>query len=147
MSDTDFDLASVDALDEGKLAIRHPKTQKPTTWVWTFYGPAHPETVAIADKASREALRKAAEQRQARANGLPVDDDERTLESIRTENVDSIVARTKSFTPVSINGEVVEFSQAKARELLLDRRKGWLMAQVMTYLGSEANFIQPSAVG
>ena len=142
----DFDLASVDAQDEAQLAIRHPKTNKPTSWIWTFYGPAHPATVALADRVSKDALRRLAEQRSARINGKPwTDDDDKTMDQIRVENVETIVARTREFSPVKLDGNLIEFSAATARELLLDRRKAWLIGQVMEFLSSEANFILPSA--
>lgn len=144
----EFDLASVDALDEASLNIRHPKTRAPTGWVWTFYGPAHPSTLSIAEKTGREALRRANEIRVARINGREwTEDEERSLDQIRAENVDAIVARTKAFTPVRLEGELIEFSTEAVRRMLLDRRKGWLLADVMEFLASEASFIQPSAKG
>lgn len=142
----EFDLSSVDALDEASLNIRHPKSKKPTGWIWTFFGPAHPATLQVADKVGREALRRANEIRLARINGKEwTDDNERSLEQIRLENVEAIVARTKTFSPVRLEGKLIEFSSDNARELLLDRRKGWLLADVMEFLGSEQSFIQPSA--
>lgn len=141
----DIDIGALDALDEGRLVIRHPTTRAPLDWAWTFYGPAHPTTVALADRVSRAAMRKALERRQAMASGLQVKDDETSHDDIHRENVENIVARTKDFSPVKLNGELLEFSKEKAAELLLDRRKGWLIKQVMAYLGSEENFIQPSA--
>lgn len=141
-----FDLDHLDAKDESELVIRHPTTGEPTTWTWTFYGPAHPATVALADRVSKDALKKLAAQRQARINGKKYkDDDEQTLAQIRAENVDNIIARTKTFSPVKLGGTEIAFSPAAARELLLDRRKGWLLAQVMEFLADETSFIQPSA--
>jgi hypothetical protein len=143
---SDFDLTSLDAQDESQLAIRHPKTLAPTSWIWTFYGPAHPKTVALADRVSKDALKRAAAQRSARLNGKKVkDDDEQTPDEIRGENVDNILIRTAGFSPVSINGVEVTFSLAAAREMLLDRKKGWLLGQVMEFLSDEASFILPSA--
>lgn len=140
-----LDLASLDALDEAVLVIRHPTTDASTGWTWTFYGPAHPVTVELADRFSREALRKAAARRQAQANGRKWKEDEQTPDDLNRENVEGIVARTKGFSTIRLNGEDLAFSKEKATELLLDRRKGWLVKQVMEFLRAEENFIQPSA--
>lgn len=146
MPKDDFDFATLDAQDTAELVIRHPQTDELTTWVWTFYGPAHPSTVALADRVSKEALRKLNAQRLARLNGKKIkDDDAQSLDEIRSENVDNILVRTSGFSPVKIGAEVIEYSPASARELLSDRKKGWLLAQVMEFLASEASFINPSA--
>lgn len=145
MADDDFDLGSTDSLDEAELAIRHPATDEPTTWVWTFYGPGHAKTIELANRVSRTALRELQEQRQSRLNGKKVKVEEQTLDGIRSETVDNIIARTKTFTPVKLGAETITFSEDAARQLLLDRRKGWLYKQVTEYLGSDENFIQPSA--
>lgn len=145
MKDDVLDLASLDALDEAVLVIRHPTTDALTGWTWTFYGPAHPVTVDLADRFSREALRKAAARRQAQANGRKWKEDEQSPDDLNRENVEGIVARTKGFSTIKLNGEELVFSAEKATELLLDRRKGWLVKQVMEFLRAEENFIPPSA--
>jgi hypothetical protein len=142
---TDFDLSAIDAQDEGELVIRHPKTLEPTGWTWTFYGPGHAETIALSNRVAGAALKKAAARRQAQINGRKWKEDEESLDQLRTENVDNILARTKSFTPTRLNGELIEYSPNAARKLLLDRKKGWLLEQITEYLRDEANFIQPSA--
>jgi hypothetical protein len=142
---TDFDLGDLDARDEAELAIKHPSTGEVTTWVWTFYGPGHPRTIEIANKVGREALQKLAAQNQARVNGKKWKEEDQTLDQVRAENVDNILARTKSFTPVKLEGKTIEFSPDTAKSLLLDRKKGWLLVQVMEFLAEEASFMQPSA--
>jgi hypothetical protein len=142
---TDFDLSEVDAQDEGELVIKHPKTLEPTTWSWTFYGPGHATTTALANRVAGAALKKAAAKRQAQANGKKWKEDEESLDQIRVENIDNIVTRTKGFTPIKLDGQLIEFSADAAKRLLLDRRKGWLLEQITEYLRDEANFIQPSA--
>jgi len=142
---TDFDLSAVDARDEGDLVIKHPKTLEPTGWIWTFYGPGHPATIELSNRVAGAALKKAAARRQAQANGKKWKEDEESLEEIRAENVDNILQRTKGFTPIKLDGHMIEFSADAARKLLLDRKKGWLLEQIAEYLRDEANFIQPSA--
>jgi hypothetical protein len=141
----EFDLSAVDALDEGVLVIKHPKTLEPTGWIWTFYGPGHPVTIELSSRVAGAALKKAAARRQAQANGKKWKEDEESLEEIRAENVDNIVTRTKGFTPIKLDGQMIEFNADAARKLLLDRKKGWLLEQIAEYLRDEANFIQPSA--
>jgi hypothetical protein len=142
---TDFDLSAVDALDEGELVIKHPKTLEPTGWTWTFYGPGHATTIELSNRVAGAALKKAAARRQAQANGRKWKEDEESLDQIRVESVDNIVTRTKGFTPIKLDGQLIEFSADSARRLLLDRKKGWLLEQISDYLKDEANFIQPSA--
>jgi len=142
---SDFDLSAVDAQDEGDLVIKHPITLEPTGWIWTFYGPGHPATIELANRVAGAALKKAAARRQAQANGRKWKEDEQSLDQVRAENVDNIVLRTKGFTPIKLDGQMIEFSADAAKRLLLDRKKGWLLAQIVEHLGDEANFIQPSA--
>ncbi|MGJ5149871.1 branched-chain amino acid ABC transporter [Bradyrhizobium sp. HKCCYLR1023] len=146
MDAIDIDLSQLEAQDEAELVIRHPKTREPTTWVWTFYGPGHARTQEIADRASRRLLKQLAEQREARANGREwVDEEKRTPEQNRAQTIADIVARTKSFTPVKLGDTVISFSAEAATQLLSDRKKDWLLEQVINFLKAEENFIQPSA--
>ena len=142
---TDFDLSLVDAQDESELVIKHPKTLEPTGWIWTFYGPGHAVTTALSNRIAGAALKKAAARRQAQVNGKKWKEDEESLDQLRADQVDGIVTRTKGFTPIKLDGQMIEYSAEAAKALLLDRRKGWLLEQISEYLRDEANFIQPSA--
>lgn len=144
MSD-EFDIDNLDAQDEARLAIKHPVTGDVTTWVWTFYGPGHPATVAVADRVSREALRLQREKEQAQVNHKKWKPEEESMDEIRARTVDNMVARTKDFSPLKMSGEVVEFSPEAAKRLLLDRKKLWLFDQVYEFLGANENFIRGSA--
>src|SRR4051812_39278459 len=127
----DLDLSQFDAQDEVQLDICNPKTLKPTGWTWTFFGPAHPATVALADRVSREALKKSAARRQAQVNGKKWKEEAQNPDEVRAENADHIVGRTKAFSDVTLNGEKLVFSPEIAKALLLDPRKGWLIEQIM----------------
>src|ERR1700750_749412 len=140
-----FDIAKMDAQDEGEFVIRHPKTLEPTDWTGTSYGPGHAVTTELSNRVAAAALKKAAARRQAQINGRKWKEDEESLEQLRADQVDGIVTRTKSFTPIKLDGKVIEYSPDAAKALLLDRRKGWLLEQISDYLRDEANFIQPSA--
>lgn len=142
---TDFDISAADALDEAQLAIKHPRTEEPTGWVWTFFGPGHPKTIDVANRASRHMLKVAAEKEQARVNGKKWKAEDETVDELRAKNVDNIVARTKDFTPVKMDGQTIEFTPEAAKKLLLDRKKGWLFSQVIEFLAADESFIPPSA--
>jgi hypothetical protein len=141
----EFDLSAMDARDEAELVIKHPKTLEPTGWTWTLYGPGHAVTTELSNRVAAAALKKAAARRQAQINGRKWKEDEESLEQLRAEQVDGIVTRTKSFSPIKLGNDTIEYSPDAARKLLLDRRKGWLLEQISDYLRDEANFIQPSA--
>ncbi|WP_448031547.1 branched-chain amino acid ABC transporter [Bradyrhizobium liaoningense] len=145
MDSTEFDIGALDAQDEATLNIKNPKTDEPTGWIWTFYGPGHPVTIALADQVGREALRIAREKEQARVNGRKWKADDEPIDALRKRNIDSIVKRTKSFTPVRLDDKLIEFSPDNARMLLSDQRKSWLFKQVTDYLKEDESFIQPSA--
>ena len=145
METHDFDIGGLDAQDEATLNIKHPKTDTQTGWIWTFYGPGHPITVALADQVGREQLRISREKEQARVNGKKWKADDESIDDLRTRNVDSIVKRTKTFTPIRLDGKLIEFSADNARTLLADPRKSWLYKQVTEYLKEDESFIQPSA--
>ncbi|MEY9466287.1 hypothetical protein ABH973_006700 [Bradyrhizobium ottawaense] len=142
---TELDIGGLDAQDEATLDIKHPKTEEPTGWTWTFYGPGHPITIALADQVGREQLRIAREKEQARVNGKKWKADDEPIDALRKRNIDSIVKRTKSFTPIKLDGKLIEFSADNARMLLSDQRKSWLFKQVTDYLKEDESFIQPSA--
>jgi hypothetical protein len=140
-----FDLGGLDAMDEATLNIKHPKTEEPTGWIWTFYGPGHPVTVALADQVGREQLRISREKEQARVNGKKWKADDESIDALRARNIDSIVKRTKTFTPIRLDDKLIEFSADNARALLADPRKSWLFKQVTDYLREDESFIRPSA--
>lgn len=140
----EFDLSELDTGDESTLAIKD-RGGKATTWIWTFYGPGHPKTVALSNRVSKKWLQEARDKEQAQVNGKKWKPEERSLDDVRNENVDSILERTKDFTPVKLNGEEIRFSPDAARRLLLDPRKGALFAQISEFLKEEENFMRPSA--
>jgi hypothetical protein len=143
-TDTDaFDLSALDAQDDGTLVIRHPKTQQPTGWTWTFYGPGHAATVELSNRVAREALNKAAARRQAQANGRKWKESAETFDQLRAENVENIVARTKTFSPIKLDGQLIECSADAAKRLLLDPKKGWLLEQIAEHLRDEAILFSP----
>jgi hypothetical protein len=108
VSEVEFDLASVDAQDEAILNVKHPKTDAPTGWCWTFFGPAHPRTVEVAERVSREALRVHRAKEQAQVNGKKWKAEDESMDEIQARTVANMVARLKTFTPVKMEGELIE---------------------------------------
>jgi hypothetical protein len=142
--DTEFDLSDLDTGDEATLAIKD-RAGKVTTWIWTFFGPGHPKTIALSNRVSKKFLDEARQKEKLLANGKKWDPEERSLNQIRSENVSNIIERLKDFTPVKLNGKVIEFSPDAARDLLLDPHKGPLFTQVSDFLQEEKSFMKPSA--
>jgi hypothetical protein len=140
----DFDLSDLETGDEASLAIKD-SAGRVTGWIWTFFGPGHPKTVALSNRVSKKWLQEARDKEQAQVNGKKWKPEDRSLDDVRSENVANIVERTKAFTPVKLNGVVIEFSPDAARRLLLDPRKGALLTQVSEFLKEEENFMKPSA--
>lgn len=141
----EFDLAALDSSDEATLAIKHPQTREATTWLWTFYGPGHPKTIEQANRTTREVLREQREKEQARVNGKRWKGEDVSPDELRKKNVSYIVERTKTFTPVKIGAETIEFSVEAAKRLLLDPKKEWLLAQIGEFLRDEESFLPTSA--
>ena len=142
----EFDLGDLETGDEATLAIKG-RDGKPTTWLWTFYGPAHPKTLAAADRVSKKWLREAEAKEQAQVNGKKWKAEERSIDEISSENVRNIVDRLKEFTPVRLNGTLIEFSADAARQILLDPRKAAVLNQVTEFLKEQENFMKPLAKG
>jgi len=61
--------------------------------------------------------------------------------------VRNIVDRLKEFTPVRLNGTLIEFSADAARQILLDPRKAAVLNQVTEFLKEQENFMKPLAKG
>ena len=144
MDTEEFDLASVVAQDEVQFYVTHPKTKKPTTWCWTFYGPGHPNTIAVANSTLREVLDIQAAKEQARVNGKKWKEEVEDIEALRLKNIGRIVARTKEFSPVKLGKETITFSPEAAKKLLLDRNMMWLLEDILEFLSATENFIPPS---
>jgi hypothetical protein len=144
MTEKEFDLSDLDSEETADLAIKD-SAGRVTTWIWTFYGPGHPKTVALSNKVSKKWLDDAKAKEQAQVNGKKWKPEDKALDDLKRENVNNIIERTKTFTPVKLNGQVIEFTADAARDLLLDPRKGALFAQITDFLKEEENFMKPSA--
>lgn len=144
-SENAFDIGEFDSIDEAQLVIRDPRSDAPTTWVWTFYGPAHPKTVELANRISREQLKEAREKEAAQVNQRKWKPQGDTPEEVLDRNISNVIARVKSWTPIRINGENLTFSPETTKTLLMDRKKGWLLQQIGDFLRDDASFTKASA--
>jgi hypothetical protein len=129
----ELSLADIEYADEAHMTVR--LGGKATSWVWTFAGPGHPQTVAMANRQAREAIDRE----------RSYIDPEDTLEQRRLRNVNMIADRLLGWSPVKLDGEVLSFSPDAARKLLLDPRKGQIFLQALQFLGHERSFTKGSA--
>jgi hypothetical protein len=138
-----FDISALDATDEAQMVVH--SNGRPTSWVWTFAGPGHPKAVDLANKLSRERLRKEAEQEQARVNGRKWKADDEDPDEVAERNADYIVARLIGWSEVQLGGKPYPFSPDNARALLLDPKKGALALQALEFLADQRSFTQRSS--
>lgn len=140
-----FDIDDLRATDTDDLAIVHPVTGKPTSWVWTLAGPAHPDTIAQANRSTREMLKTQRMKENAATNRKKWIEPERTPEEVRRENAESFAARVLGWTPARINKEDYPFSKENVVRLLLDPAYGRIYAQLLEYFSSDDSFTNRSA--
>jgi hypothetical protein len=100
-----FDIEELKATDTDEVAINHPVSGAPTTWIWTLAGPAHPRSIEAANVATRDALRVQRLREQAVVNRRKWIEPERTPDEMRMENAKSFAIRVLGWTPARINGE------------------------------------------
>ena len=137
----------LDALssDTATHEILKPGGVEGTGWVITFAGPSHPRAVAWSNENSRRTLRKEQQVEQARANGKKYKAEDRDVDDVRRENIQWVVAHIVDWTPIDIGDGPVAFSDAAATELLLNRRMGWALVQMIDFLADDRSFTKRSA--
>jgi len=141
-----FDLDELKSTDTAELAIVHPVSNQPTTWIWTLAGPGHPKSVEAANKAARESLRIARLREQAQANRKKWIEPERTPDEMRRENAEAFAVRVLEWTPVKMNGADFPCSQEAVVKLLLDPSFGKVYTQLLEYFASDDSFTKHSAI-
>jgi hypothetical protein len=118
---------------------------KLTDWVWTFAGPGHPRAIAQKDRIMRESLDRNRQIEQAQINGKKWKAPARTAADVLEDNVVYVLERLIGWSPVSIGGEDYPFSEDNARKLLVDPKKGALLAQSIEFIQGDDSFTQGSA--
>ncbi len=149
------DLSAAIPSNEGTLFVVVPGSNKRTGWQIRFAGPGHPKTVAQNESFSRISLDKAERIEMAQVNGRKWKSDGKQPADMRRENVEWVVGRILSWTPVSINqfsADPVEFPENptaaqldRARDLLAQPYMVPYFVQMTDYLGDQASFIEASA--
>lgn len=143
------DLAELSYSDTLEYRVKHPITGSETTWVWTLAGPAHTVTLELDEATARRNRDEESKKQQAAIAAIkankPPPKDERTLAENRERNAEYIAARVLGFTPVKLDGAVVEYSAEAAKKLLADPSKDWLFNQIAGALGSKEGFIKSFA--
>jgi hypothetical protein len=138
----EFDGAAFDAVDTSDMYVTIGGV--PTKWHWTFAGPGHPKTVAQNDRLARDRLRDAREKEQSQTNGRKWKAPEESPDEARARNIGWIVERLLGWSPVKIDGKVLEFSTEAATSWLSDPRKVETLAQALEFLTADNSFTKRS---
>lgn len=137
-----FDPTIVESViaDTADLTMKHPVSGEPTTWVITFAGPSHPQSVSLSDRLMRQALHRQQTMDRARANGKKYSPAEKEPEEVRREGVEIIVEQI-----VGWSGSAVAFSREAAVKMFCNRKYDAYVKQINDFLENERVFIKDSA--
>jgi hypothetical protein len=145
MSDP-FDVGELKAAETAEIAIVHPNSGEPTSWIWTLAGPGHPASVEAANTAARETLRVQRLREQALANRRKWIEPERTPDEMRLENAKSFAVRVIDWTPAKINGADYPHSTENVLKLLINPAYGRVYLQLLEYFSADDSFTNRSAM-
>ena len=140
-----FDVADLQSTDTAELAIVHPATGQPTTWVWTLAGPGHPATLAQSDRLARTALKAAAMKEQATVNRKKWHEDVREPADVRAENVRFYAERVLGWSPVRFNGQDFPYSRESCIAFLANPQNDKIYGQLTAYFQADDSFTKRSA--
>jgi hypothetical protein len=142
MSDTEIlelnDLNDLAGADTAEMTVW--LNGKATSWKWIWAGPGHPKTIAQRRRLDRERLSMEAQQEQARVNGRKYKSPEIDPDEDFKSKVTQLIERLVDWTPVKVGGQVLEFSETKAREILSNPANVALYIQCWEFLGAETSF-------
>lgn len=140
-----FDIDEIKALDTAEVAVVHPFSGLPTTWIWTLAGPGHPKSIEASNIVLRDMLRTQRMREQAQANRKKWIEPDRSPDETRLENVKSFALRVLGWTPCRINGADYPYSFDNVVALLMNQAYNKLYAQLLEYFTSDEGFTKPSA--
>jgi hypothetical protein len=140
-----FDIDELRSTATDEVAIVHPVSGQPTTWIWTLAGPGHPASIEVANLAARDAPRLQRAREQAVVNRKKWVEPERTPDDLRKDNAESFAKRVLAWTPVKMNGADYPFSHANVVSLLLDASFGKIYLQLLEYFSADDSFTKRSA--
>ena len=138
-----FDISALDAFDTAEMKVQ--SNGRPTSWIWTFAGPGHPQAMALLNKLSRERLRRESDQEAARVNGRKWQPEQEDPETIGKRNAEYVAGRLLGWSPVKLDGEDYPFTHDNAVRLLMDPKKGALAVQALEFLSEQRSFLQRAA--
>lgn len=140
---SEFDFADFEAADTADMTV--VVNGKLSSWVWTFAGPGHPQSVEQSNRMARERLHEDRQKEAARVNGKKWKPTEQSPDENRDKNISYVVERLVGWSPVKIGGADYSFSPENARKLLSDPRRVGLLTQAMEFIGDDNAFTQRSA--
>lgn len=140
-----FDLSEIATNDTGTLAIRHPVTGEPTSWVLTLAGPGHPAYEEWSAEGQREAARKSRAIEQARANGKKWKAEESDVEAEEAKARARLSRIILGWTPVRVDGADYPWSKQNAEAMCVSQRWNRVRAQILEYMNDEKAFTTRSA--
>lgn len=138
------DLSAIVPQDTADIEILKPGGTEGTGWIITMAGPSHPKAVAYANDQARRNLREQNLIKAAQVNGKKYKPDEKSPDEQRVENVKWIVSHIVDWTPVSLGGDPIQFSEKAATDLLLKREMGWAFIQLVEFLNDDRSFTKRS---
>lgn len=143
MNSKSVSLSSLQSADTIEREIMWPGGVEGTGWIITLAGPGHPKTIALTELTARKNLKRQSAIEAAQVNGKKYKPPEMDVEEQRRDNVSSIVARIVSWRGLKENdeGPEIEFSEAKATEMFMDPKMGWVFWQLVEYLADDRAFM------
>lgn len=129
---TGFDLDTIEDVSQADVELMHPTKGTGTGAFITLMGPEHPERKAITLGLMRRARAEA-----MRSNSKPKDPEEDIAESI-----DMLVKITVGWRGIAQNGQPVPFSPAAAAALYGDKKRQWVVKQLIGAMNDNVLFIK-----
>lgn len=131
--------------DTADLEILKPGRTEGTGWFITIAGPGHPQTIALNDDERKRGVRRAQQIESAQINGRKWKGEDEDADEVRRRNVERVVRRIVSWTPVDIGAGPVEFAPDTATALFLNPRMDWVVVQILEFISDERSFTPRSA--
>lgn len=142
-----FDLDELAAIDHAELNIKR-RDGTPTGWVWTIAGPGHPQTIALADKLTKEGFARSKAQEMARVNGKKWKGDDESADEVVRRTAEALAGRVLGWTEVALDGKPYLCTKDNIVAILLDPARGdTLVTQLSEFISDERSFMKRSVNG
>lgn len=130
-----MDLNGIIENQTGRHELKHPVDGAPLGVMFVLAGPEHPVRQKIAMQVSRDMRRRV-----QKAGKLVLEDPEDELE----QETEFLVACTLGWSALEVDGKVLDFTPAAARELYTSSRFAWVRRQIRKALDDAEVFIGSS---